>query len=91
MYSFQNLVWDSDLELLQVLGVDEKVQLANVKLTKYHELRMRCRALKHRTRDRLRDRKFELTPVERSARRQMINGMYFPCPCAQIQHRLSKS
>ncbi|KAJ7021923.1 hypothetical protein C8F04DRAFT_972110 [Mycena alexandri] len=57
----------------QALGVDEKVQLANVKLTKYHELRMRCRALKHRTRDRLRDRKFELTPVERSARRQMTN------------------
>ncbi|KAJ7111122.1 hypothetical protein C8R46DRAFT_932834 [Mycena filopes] len=53
------------------LGVDEKVQLANLKLNKYHELRMRARALKHRTRDRLRNRKFELDSVERSARRQI--------------------
>ncbi|KAJ7729056.1 hypothetical protein B0H16DRAFT_1734416 [Mycena metata] len=57
----------------QALGVDEKVQLANVKLNKYHELRMRCRTLKHRMRDRLRERKFELTPLERSARRQIAN------------------
>ncbi|KAJ7761334.1 hypothetical protein B0H16DRAFT_1456074 [Mycena metata] len=59
----------------QALGVDEKVQLANVKLNKYHELRMRCCALKHCMRNRLRERKFELTPLERSARRQIANGL----------------
>ncbi|KAJ7615780.1 hypothetical protein DFH06DRAFT_1013158 [Mycena polygramma] len=57
----------------RALGVAERAQLADLKTTKYLELRMRGRALKHRLRDRLRARKFELDRVERSARRQLTS------------------
>ncbi|KAJ7431665.1 hypothetical protein B0H11DRAFT_1749743 [Mycena galericulata] len=50
------------------LGVKERARLTKVGASKYYDVRMRCRALKHRLRDRLRARKFELDRVERSAR-----------------------
>ncbi|KAJ7909808.1 hypothetical protein B0H13DRAFT_1877310 [Mycena leptocephala] len=59
---------------VRALGVEDRKQLNNVKTTKYLELRMRCRSLKRRLRDRLRARKFELDRVERSARRQLASA-----------------
>ncbi|KAJ6457865.1 hypothetical protein DFH09DRAFT_1255416 [Mycena vulgaris] len=53
------------------LGVRDKARLANLATSKYLDLRMRCRAAKHRLRDRLRSRKFELDRVERSVRHQI--------------------
>ncbi|KAJ7432852.1 hypothetical protein B0H11DRAFT_1660616, partial [Mycena galericulata] len=50
------------------LGVKERARLTKVGASKYYDVRMRCRALKHCLRDRLRARKFELDRVERSAR-----------------------
>lgn len=55
----------------QALGVKEKARLAKVAASPYYDLRMKGRALKHRLRDRLRSRKFELDRVERSVRHRM--------------------
>lgn len=57
------------------LGVDESIALVTLKSNKYLTARMNALALKHRLRDRLRQRKFEMERLERSYRRTM-NGMF---------------
>lgn len=55
------------------LGVDERAHLALLRQNNFLRIRMNARALKHRIRNRLRQRKFELEMLER-AYRQTING-----------------
>lgn len=57
------------------LGVHESIELISLKSNKYLTARMNALALKHRLRDRLRQRKFEMERLERSYRRTM-NGMF---------------
>lgn len=58
------------------LGVAQTTMLRQLKQSKYLLARMNALALKHRLRDRLRQRKFEMERLERSFRRTM-NGMHF--------------
>ncbi|KAJ7442423.1 hypothetical protein FB451DRAFT_1343897 [Mycena latifolia] len=60
------------------LGVTERQSLRGLANSKYLRLRMNARALKHRLRDRLRSRKFELDKVERSFRRLLIKEKKAP-------------
>ncbi|KAF7965549.1 hypothetical protein HWV62_42898 [Athelia sp. TMB] len=53
------------------LGVAQSAVLASLKSNKYLTVRMNALALKHRLRDRLRQRKFEMERLERSYRRTM--------------------
>jgi len=55
------------------LGVDECAHLASLRRNNFLRIRMNARSLKHRIRDRLRQRKFELEKLER-AYRQTVNG-----------------
>ena len=55
------------------LGVDECAHLALLRRNNYLRIRMNARSLKHRIRDRLRQRKFELEKLER-AYRHTVNG-----------------
>lgn len=55
------------------LAVDEGEELLSLKSNKYLTARMNALALKHRLRDRLRQRKFEMERLESSYRRTM-NG-----------------
>lgn len=71
------------LRKFNALGLSQTVQLQHMKQSKYLLLRMNALALKHRLRDRLRQRKFEREKLERSYRRT-INGsnapfLYPPC------------
>jgi hypothetical protein len=58
---------------LSALGVEEKRELKNLKASPYLRDRMNACALKHRIRDRLRQRKFELDRLQHDYR-QTING-----------------
>ncbi|KAJ7657014.1 hypothetical protein B0H17DRAFT_1146039 [Mycena rosella] len=60
---------DKAVRLEQQLGIDDTTQLNKVKHSKYYALQMNGRAVKERLRAKLRDRKFELDPIERSFRR----------------------
>ncbi|KAJ7080314.1 hypothetical protein C8R44DRAFT_653744 [Mycena epipterygia] len=51
------------------LGVDDTTVLKKLAHAPYYSARMNARALKERLRAKLRDRKFELDPIERSFRR----------------------
>ncbi|KAJ7107142.1 hypothetical protein C8R44DRAFT_834299 [Mycena epipterygia] len=51
------------------LGVDDSTVLKKLAHAPYYSARMNARALKERLRAKLRDRKFELDPIERSFRR----------------------
>lgn len=55
------------------LGVSQTAVLHTMKQNKYLVTRMNALALKHRLRDRLRQRKFEMERLERNYRRTM-NG-----------------
>jgi hypothetical protein len=55
------------------LGVDERAHLASLRRSAFLRIRMNARSLKHRIRDRLRQRKFELEKLER-AYRHTVNG-----------------
>lgn len=57
------------------LDVDDSFDLVKLKSNKYLTARMNALALKHRLRDRLRQRKFEMERLERSYRRTM-NGAF---------------
>lgn len=57
------------------LGVGEQANLRTLQRDTFLRLRMNTLALKHRLRDRLRQRKFEIEKLERSYRRN-VNGMY---------------
>lgn len=57
----------------EALGVDEHQELEELANSEYMRVRMNARALKLRLRDRLRARKFEMDPVERTYRR-LLNG-----------------
>jgi hypothetical protein len=58
------------------LGVDGRLNLTNLSTNKFLQLRMSARALKSRIRDRLRQRKFELSVLER-AHRHCTSGMFY--------------
>lgn len=58
------------------LGVNGNSDLRRLAADQYFNLRMNARALKHRIREKLRARKFELDVVERSYRRK-LNGKMF--------------
>ncbi|KAJ7700448.1 hypothetical protein B0H17DRAFT_1128860 [Mycena rosella] len=60
---------DKAVRLEQQLGIDNTTQLNKLKHSKYYALQMNGRAVKERLRAKLRDRKFELDPIERSFRR----------------------
>ncbi|KAJ7635442.1 hypothetical protein B0H17DRAFT_1217284 [Mycena rosella] len=60
---------DKAVRLEQQLGIDDTTQLNKLKHSKYYALQMNGRAVKERLRAKLRDRKFELDPIERSFRR----------------------
>jgi hypothetical protein len=55
------------------LGVEEHAHLTLLRQNKFLRIRMNARSLKHRIRDRLRQRKFELEKLER-AYRHTVNG-----------------
>ena len=55
------------------LGVDECAHLASLRQSAFLRIRMNAQSLKHRLRDRLRQRKFELEKLER-AYRNTVNG-----------------
>ncbi|KAJ7708183.1 hypothetical protein B0H17DRAFT_1191672 [Mycena rosella] len=57
------------VRLEQQLGIDDTTQLNKLKHSKYYALQMNRRAVKERLQAKLRDRKFELDPIERSFRR----------------------
>jgi hypothetical protein len=57
------------------LGVHDKADLLKLQKDAFLQLRMNALALKHRIRDRLRQRKFEIEKLERSYRRS-TNGLY---------------
>lgn len=63
----------------KALAVDQEAVLQNMKHDKYLIARMNALALKHRLRDRLRQRKFEMERLERAYRRTM-NGTEFKHP-----------
>ncbi|KAJ7622490.1 hypothetical protein FB45DRAFT_1032157 [Roridomyces roridus] len=56
-------------QLERTLGVNDSTILKKLKFTDYYTARMNARAVKDRLRARLRDRKFEMDPIERSVRR----------------------
>ncbi|KAJ7612604.1 hypothetical protein FB45DRAFT_981861 [Roridomyces roridus] len=56
-------------QLKRTLGVNDSTILKKLKFTDYYTARMNARAVKDRLRARLRDRKFEMDPIERSVRR----------------------
>jgi hypothetical protein len=60
------------------LGVDERAHLVSLRRSAFLRIRMNACALKHRIRDRLRQRKFELEKLER-AYRHTVNGGKFQC------------
>ncbi|KAJ7085196.1 hypothetical protein B0H15DRAFT_783307 [Mycena belliarum] len=55
--------------LQNALGVTDSEALKKLKHSRYYTARMNARGLKERLRSKLRDRKFELDPIERSFRR----------------------
>ena len=57
------------------LGVEEHAHLTLLRQNKFLRIRMNARSLKHRIRDRLRQRKFELEKLER-AYRHTVNGKW---------------
>ena len=57
-----------------VLGVGQRTALQRIHNNVFLQHRVNARAVKTRIRDRLRQRKFELEPLERSYR-QVVNGM----------------
>ena len=65
----------------QALGVSHSAELGRLTNSPYIAARMNARALKHRLRDKLRARKFELDKIERSFRKQ-VNGKFY-----DIQYR----
>ncbi|KAK6974115.1 hypothetical protein R3P38DRAFT_3335893 [Favolaschia claudopus] len=54
----------------KVLGVQDRANLAHLTTSKFIAKKMNARALKHRLREKLRNRKFELDRVERTYRRK---------------------
>ena len=58
----------------RALGVGEQADLRKLQQNAFLRLRMNALALKHRLRDRLRQRKFEIEKLERS-HRHSVNGM----------------
>jgi hypothetical protein len=56
-----------------LLGIDDRANLLSLRNSVYLQARMNARALKHRVRDRLRQRKFEIEKIERSYRKT-VNG-----------------
>lgn len=63
------------------LGVAESASLIRLKQSKFLQQRMNALALKHRMRDKLRQRKFENERLERAYRRT-VNGMVATLLCA---------
>lgn len=63
------------------LGVTESASLVRLKQSKFLQQRMNALALKHRMRDKLRQRKFENERLERAYRRT-VNGMFLLMFCA---------
>lgn len=57
-----------------ILGVSDQAELRLLKTNKFLQSRMNALALKHRLRDRLRQRKFEIERLERAYRRT-VNGV----------------
>ncbi|KAJ7474951.1 hypothetical protein FB451DRAFT_1034933 [Mycena latifolia] len=57
------------MRLERELGVTDSTMLKKLQHSKYYTARLNGRALKERLRGKLRDRKFELDPIERSFRR----------------------
>ena len=55
--------------LEQQLGVDDTTVLRKLKHSEYYSAQMNAKALKERLRAKLRDRKFEFDPIERSVGR----------------------
>lgn len=60
----------------KALGIDGRVSLQRLSGSQFLQLRMSARALKTRIRDRLRQRKFELSSLER-AYRHCSNGKLY--------------
>lgn len=60
---------DRAAQLERGLGVDDTTVVQKLKHAEYYTARMNGKALKERLRAKLRDRKFELDPIERSFRR----------------------
>lgn len=60
---------DRAARLERQLGIDDKTVLKKLAHTEYYTARMNAKAVKERLRAKLRARKFELDPIERSVRR----------------------
>lgn len=69
----QNRIQDALRRKKAALGVESLTLLQELSGSEYLRLRMNARALKQRTRDRLRQRKFELERLEK-AYRHTVNG-----------------
>lgn len=63
------------VRLYSALGIAESESLLRLKQSKFLQQRMNALAIKHRMRDKLRQRKFENERLERAYRRT-VNGVY---------------
>ncbi|KAL6303233.1 hypothetical protein BKA93DRAFT_818113 [Sparassis latifolia] len=70
-----------------VLGIGERVQLVRLARNVFLRIRMNARAIKHRIRDHLRQRKFELERLERSYRQTINNNKLSTHAESSIKHR----
>lgn len=63
------------LRLQRTLGIDDSTALKKLAHSQYYSARMSAKIFKEQLRGKLRDRKFELDPIERSFRRTR-SGMW---------------
>ena len=75
---------DKVKQLEKTLGIQDSTLVRKLAHSAYYEARMNAKVVKERLVSKLRDRKFELDPIERSFRRTR-SGMYGSAGCSRLR------